>query len=294
MTKPSQATMLVALAQTEGIQLWHDAEGRAFATIPKADHLEHHRLRSSLVRSWLSGLAYHQLGISLGSEAMQTAITTLEGIAVHDGAHNPVCTRLAGQNGNIYLDLANDRWQAVEVGPSGWRLVDDFPVRFRRAPGMKPLPTPVHGGRLNMLHSLINVRSMDWALFVAWLVQAARDRGPYPILAIYGEQGSAKSTGARLLRNTIDPNWAPLRSPPKEVRDLAIAATNGWVVALDNLSYLPHWLSDALCVLSTGGGFATRTLYTDDEESIFSFRRPVIINGIAEVAERGDLIVSLL
>ena len=125
---------------------------------------------------------------------------------------------------------------------------------------------------------------------IAWLVQAARDRGPYPILAIYGEQGSAKSSGARLLRSIIDPNWAPLRSPPKEIRDLAIAAANGWVVALDNLSHLPQWLSDALCVLSTGGGFATRTLYTDDEESIFSFRRPVIINGIAEVARRGDLI----
>lgn len=125
---------------------------------------------------------------------------------------------------------------------------------------------------------------------LGWLVQSARDRGPYPILAVYGQHGSAKSTASRLMRSIIDPNQAPLRSPPREIRDLAIAANNGWVLTLDNLSTLPVWLSDGLCVLSTGGGFATRTLYTDEEESIFSFRRPAIINGIAEVAERGDLI----
>jgi hypothetical protein len=71
---------------------------------------------------------------------------------------------------------------------------------------------------------------------------------------------------------------------------LAIAANNGWVVALDNLSYLPTWLSDALCRLSTGGGFATRTLYENDEETIFSAQRPVVITGIEEVATRGDLL----
>ena len=255
MSGPSQASLLVALVQTEGTELWHDADGRAFATIVKADHREHHRLRSGPFRVWLASRAYRELGISPGSETMQTALTTLEGIAVFDGAEYPVFTRLAGHDGSIYIDLCNNLWQVIEVTASGWRIVDSPPVRFRRAPGMKPLPTPVTGGRLDLFRSLVNVRSSDWSLFLAWLIQAARDRGPYPILAIYGEQGSAKSSAARLLRSLIDPNRAPLRSPPKELRDLAIAAANGWVIALDNLSYLPQWLSDGLCVLSTGGGF---------------------------------------
>ena len=59
-----------------------------------------------------------------------------------------------------------------------------------------------------------------------------------------------------------------------------IAATNGWVVALDNLSHLSTWLSDALCRLATGGGFSTRELYTHDEEKLFDAQRPVILNGI--------------
>src|SRR5262249_13429652 len=77
---------------------------------------------------------------------------------------------------------------------------------------------------------------------------------------------------------------------PREPRDLMIAANNGWMCAFDNLSGLPQWLSDALCRLSTGGGFSTRELYTDDEEIIFEAKRPIILTGIEELATRGDLL----
>src|SRR5262249_28492037 len=99
-----------------------------------------------------------------------------------------------------------------------------------------------------------------------------------------------KSTTSRVLRRMIDPHVTVLRCEPRGVRDLMIAATNSWAVALDNLSGLPPWLSDALCRLATGGGFATRTLYTDDEETHFDAMRPVLLNGIEDVATRGDLI----
>jgi hypothetical protein len=53
-----------------------------------------------------------------------------------------------------------------------------------------------------------------------------------------------------------------------------IAASNGHLLAFDNLSGLPGWLSDALCRLATGGSFAVRQLYTDDEEVLFRAARP--------------------
>jgi hypothetical protein len=68
-----------------------------------------------------------------------------------------------------------------------------------------------------------------------------------------------------------------------------IAATNAWIVAFDNLSGVPVWLSDALCRLSTGGGFSTRALYSDSEETIFNATRPIILNGIDQIAARHDL-----
>jgi hypothetical protein len=57
----------------------------------------------------------------------------------------------------------------------------------------------------------------------------------------------------------------------------------------DNLSGLPHWLSDALCRLASGGSFAVRQLYTDDEEMLFEASRPILLNGIEDVISRPDL-----
>ena len=111
-------------------------------------------------------------------------------------------------------------------------------------------------------------------LLAAWLVAAFRPHGPYPILVLHGEQGSAKSTTARVLRALLDPNTAPLRGEPRDLRDVMIAASNGWIISFDNLSRIPHWLSDALCRLATGGGFSTRELYTDSEEVLFDAQRP--------------------
>jgi hypothetical protein len=69
-----------------------------------------------------------------------------------------------------------------------------------------------------------------------------------------------------------------------------ITAKSSHILTLDNLSYLDSRLSDALCRLATGGGMATRQLYTDDEEIIFEAQRPVLLNGIEDVAVNGDLL----
>jgi hypothetical protein len=203
----------------------------------------------------------------------------------------PVYLRLAGDDEVIYLDLGDEQWQVVEVTAGGWRITTDAPVRFRRRPGMSALPVPVRGGKLEELRDYVNLGSDDdWRLLVAHLLSTARPAGPYLVLALHGEQGSAKSTTAHLLRELIDPNTAPLRAAPKDVRDLMIAANASWVISFDNLSYVSAQLSDALCRLSTGGGFATRELYSDDDERIFDAKRPVILNGIEEVVTRSDLL----
>ena len=112
---------------------------------------------------------------------------------------------------------------------------------------------------------------------VAWALACLRDRGPYPVLVLSGEQGSAKSTFSAILRAVLDPNTAPLRAFPREDRDLFIAASNGHVLAFDNVSGLPPWISDTLCRLATGGGgFAVRQLYSDQDQVLFDAARPVI------------------
>jgi hypothetical protein len=104
---------------------------------------------------------------------------------------------------------------------------------------------------------------------LAWVLAVLRNRGPYPALSLAGEQGSAKSTFSAILRALLDPNTAPLRALPREDRDLFIAASNVHVLAFDNVAGLPAWISGTLCRLATGGGFAVRRLYTDQDETLF-------------------------
>jgi hypothetical protein len=92
-----------------------------------------------------------------------------------------------------------------------------------------------------------------------------------------------------VLRSLVDPSIANMRTSPRDIRDLMITARNSHVIALDNLSHLPDWLSDALCRLATGGGFSTRELYSDDEEVVFNAMRPILLNGIGDVTTRADL-----
>lgn len=312
-SKPTQADVLVELAADT--ELWHTPGGDPYVTLPVGEHVEHHSIRSRRFRNWLAREYHSATGSTLSAPgAMASALSTLAGRAEIEGAAHEVHVRVSGLAGDrYYLDLCDVTWRVIEITADGWRVVDardaaartrtpSMPegwdlirgggsVRFRRAPGMLALPEPERGGSLNELRGLVNVASdEDYALLVGWLLAALRYDGPYPVLIVQGEQGSAKSTTSRVLRRLIDPNSADLRAQPREPRDLAIAANNARLVALDNMPTVTDWCSDALCRLATGGGFVVRALYTDAEECIFAATRPILANGIDSVATRGDLL----
>lgn len=286
--RQSQATRLVETGMEAS--LFHTPDGEAYAVIQVRDHRETWSLRSKGFRRWFARRFFELEHKAPSSQALQDALSVLEGHALYEGAEQTVHTRVGEHDGKVYLDLVNDRWQVVEISNQGWRVTDTAPIYFRRTRGMLALPYPM-AGRLDEVRPFLNLACEDdWRLLASWLVGGLRERGPYPVLVIHGGQGSAKSTLQRIVRSLIDPNAAPLRSEPREERDLMIAAVNGWVIALDNLSNLPPWLSDGICRLATGGGFATRELYSDSEEVLFDAQRPVILNGIEELAVRGDLL----
>jgi len=293
--KKSQAQIMVELFNQDATaKLFHNGEFCAFATFAVKAHRETWRIGSRQFQLHLRWLYFNEKGKGPNSTAVTEAQSTLEAQAIFAGPCEEVYVRVAGDGiDTIYIDLCDPEWHVVEISAltGTLRVVNDAPVRFIRARGMQALPIPEQGGSLLDLRRLINIGSNDnWALLLAWLVAAMRPVGPYPVLVIYGEQGTSKSTLVRILRCLLDPNKADLRAEPHDTRDLAIAAGNGWVVALDNLSHIKPWLSDALCRLSTGGGFGTRELFTNREEEIFDAQRPVVLNGIEEVATRGDLL----
>lgn len=295
---PSISQMLIQLAM-ENAELFHNAAGDCFASVTINGHRETHKLGSRDFKDWLAGLLYSKTERAASGEKVNEAVTVLRAKARYESEEFETHVRTAEHNGAIYLDLCDKEWRQVEITKAGWDIIKsvDSPIRFRRAGGMLPLPEPVRGGELCELRELLNLPGEDddnWPLLLGWLVNAFKPcnltRFSYPILAVHGEQGSAKSTTSRLLRRLVDPNKADLRAAPRNERDLAIEAEHALVVAYDNLTYIPDSLSNALCRRATGGGFATRELFSDEGEVIFDSQGPTVVNGIAEVITKSDLL----
>jgi hypothetical protein len=285
---PTQADILIELAQAA--DLFHAPDGTGFADLDINGHRETWPIRAKGFRRWLARCFFEATQGAPSSEALQSALNVIEAKAHFDAPERIVHVRVGGLDGKLYLDLGDEAWRAVEIDAAGWRVIENPPVRFRRASGMQPLAYPVAGGSIAALRSFLNVQSdTDFVLVVAWALAVLRNRGPYPVIVLSGEQGSAKSTFSSILRALLDPNTAPLRALPREDRDLFIAASNGHVLAFDNVSGLPAWISDTLCRLATGGGFAVRQLYTDQDEVLFDAARPVVLNGIEDIVTRPDL-----
>jgi hypothetical protein len=154
---------------------------------------------------------------------------------------------------------------------------------------MMPFPAPEAGGSVDLLRQFLNIQPDDFPLVIGWILGALRGKGPFPVMVLQGEQGTGKSTTSRVLRSFVDPSSVPLRNPPREVRDLLVSAINNWLPCLDNLSGLAPEFSDALCRLSTGGGMDSRALYSDTEQVLIDIQRPVLVNGIDDIAARPDL-----
>jgi hypothetical protein len=286
----AQATQLVDLVLRDA-ELWHDAAGDPCITLHVAEHDEHYRLHAHAVREWIARRYYTETKVSAGAQEITDARTTLGGIARYEGAEHETAVRVAGRDAAVYVDLGDPLWRAITVTSAGWIIEPHPSVRFIRPRGARPLPMPTHGGTIDALRDLIHVATDDdYHLIVGWLLGALRPAGPFPLLALMGEQGAGKSTAARVLLRLIDPSIAELRAEPRTIDDIMIAASRSRVVALDNLSHIQPWLSDALCRLSTGGALTKRELYSDAEEVIIEAIRPALVTSIADVVVRGDLL----
>ncbi len=211
--------------------------------------------------------------------AITAALSTVDALAA-SGAPTDLAMRVAAHAGSLYVDLGDLTGRAIRVRAGGWTLVDRPPVLFRRTALTAALPEPVPGGSLDELWDYVNVRADDRPLVLAWLVAALLPRIPHPIAALTGEQGTGKSTASRCLVSIIDPATAAVRRAPDKEETWSTAVAGSWVVALDNLSTLPPWLSDALCRAVTGDADVRRRLYSNSDLEVVHYRRVLIMNGI--------------
>lgn len=292
--KVSQASELVEMAR-EDYRFAVATTGEPFAVAREGPYLARMlRGGSDSLRAELAAVYADRQGRAPSSAALADALLVLEGLAQREERW-PLALRLARHENGVVVDLGDEAGRALVVRPGEWHLSDYSPTVFRRTEATGAWPAPESGGDLDkLLRPLLNVTDEAWPLLVAWLVAAFLPEIPHPILALTGEQGSAKSTATRRLVALTDPSPAPLRTVPRDVEQWVTAAAGSWVVALDNVSTIPAWLSDALCRAVTGDGFVKRRLYSDNALVVLSYRRVVILNGIDLGGLRGDLADRLL
>src|SRR5262245_37933653 len=116
--------------------LFHTAAGTAFADIMTEGHRETWPIRSNRLRAWLRRRYYQATGQAASAAEIRSALDLLEARAQFDGPERAVHIRVAEHAGHIYIDLADEHWRGVEIGPNGWRVIEYPPVRFRRPAGM--------------------------------------------------------------------------------------------------------------------------------------------------------------
>jgi hypothetical protein len=261
----------------------------AFADVVVDGHRNTWPVVDSEFSNWLLHRFFVETKRAPAPGALKAAIRTLSAHAKFNGGRHDVHLRAAKVGEKLYLDIGDPEWHVVEIDAGGWQLIENARVRFLRTAGMAALPLPERGGSMRQLRSLVNLDDDGFILFVSWLLDALYPSRPHPILYLAGEEGSAKSTAAKIARSLIDPNSVPLRNLPTTVRDLFVSAHGSRAMVFDNVSAIPPAISDALCQLASGSGFGARKRFTDTAQVLIGGHRPIIVNGLLNAIARSDL-----
>jgi hypothetical protein len=274
-------------------KLFRSNDGRIFAQVPVGERLEIFGLESAAFRDWLIRGYLADVLEPPSSAVIRRAIGMLEAEARFDAEIPEVFIRTGrdgvGEGSTYFIDLGDPGGRAIGISDRGWLAVDQPEVHFRRPEGFLPLPMPSRDGSIDLLRPYVNLTEADFRLMFTWLTAVLRPVGPYPILVLNGEQAAAKSTLVKVLRLLIDPHTCIALNPPTSTRNLMATAVNGWLLAYDNVSDIPRWLSDALCQLVFGGAISGRALFTNDDRSFIYAQRPVLLSGIGDFVHWPDL-----
>lgn len=267
------------------VEFFNDRAGTGWARVEGGCY----PVRSTAFKRRLQRIYYQRHGKTPHSQATQDVLDQATGIALFDSPTQNVNVRVAISRDCIVVDRISG---LLTIGPQGWESGSETAENFWQPQGLNELPMPEEGGDgIDLLRKYLNYETKDdFRLMVAWILAAYNPEIACPIMIFQGEQGTAKSTNSKVMRSLIDPSGAMINPAPRDERELIIQAQNSRILCLDNLSGLKKWLSDAICRICTGTGFSTRRLYTNDEQQIFQVKRPIILNGIDDIATRGDLL----
>lgn len=292
-TRPTQATQIAELiTRNPEIILFMDEYKVAHVRMPVGDHFEVWPCGSSDLKYWLSNEFYCQKGKAAGTNNLGAALNILEGSARASGKRYVLHNRIAESDGALWYDLGDEKWRAVRIDASGWSVVSNPPILFRRRSYHEAQVEPVSGGDVRDLLRFVNVKEPDQQLLLlVYLVASFIPGFPHPILYVLGPQGAAKSSLLETAHTLVDPSALGSLSLSKRIDDLKQTLHHHSAFAgFDNVTSIDWDTADLFCRAVTGTGFEKRKLYTDNESVIYRVQANIAINGINLGSTRADLL----
>ncbi len=291
-SRTSQANALLeALLSRGDLTLFHDEQNAGFVSLEIDDHREIWPCRGKAIKKWLSRESYQIQKKAPGSEVIKSILAVLEGKACFEGTEIKLEDRVAWRDRELWYDLTDREWRAIRINKSGWEIVNNPPILFKRYPHHKVQVMPAMDGDVKLFLKYINVTNPEHRLlFLVFLISCFIPGFPHVMLVIFGAQGSSKSTLSKLARLLVDPSIIDVASFPNSQKELIQALAHHHFLFFDNVSHISEEQSDTLCKAITGGGHVKRELYENDEDVIYSFMRCLGMNGINLVSTRPDLL----
>lgn len=288
-----QADQIISMAKK--FQYFKDDLHEHYVAVDHEDYFDILSLDSRTFKLFLLKMYRDKHHTTPADSAINSAIQVLKAEAEFSGNQRKLEKRIAKNNDKFYYDLADDSWEVIEIDKNGARIAEDPPILFLRTKNMQKQYQPDFNAKPEELLKLVDKHfrlktKEDELLFATYLVSSLVPDIGHPILVVHGEKGSGKSFAMRQIKSIVDPAVQELLVFPQANKDLAVSLSNNYMPVFDNMDTLSAAKSDILCQAATGGAFTSRTLFSDAEETILSFKRSIGLNGINIVATRPDLL----
>ena len=285
--KPSRTIELVKILKSLDIQLFLNQYNDPCVAI-NGNGSDIIKLDSKDCEIWIQSEALKK-GASFGTEAVKNTKLILMNEARESKKQYTLSVRVAKDSeGNIWYDLGE---KAIKISANGWEITDHFPILFQKYNHQRQQVEPKHGRKLDIIFDFFNIKDKeDRLLLKVWIVSSFIPGFAHPVLVLFGEHGSAKSTTFKILKSLIDPSSLQTLPPIKDSAQFTQIVSHHRLACFDNFSSLKDDLSDLICRVCTGEGFSKRRLYSDDDDYVYNFQHVIGINGISNIINRADLL----
>jgi len=272
---------LIDLIETGPYPLYHDGKGTSFCGIDHNGIQKIVKIFSTEFEQWIS-YEYYTLHSKIPNQTILKGFYNYLSVkAQRSGTEISLYNRIAYENGNIIIDLADGLNTAVIVNDAGRNTQVNPPVLFQRYQHQEALPKPISGGNLRDLLPLMALSTeQEKCLVLSWLVASLIPDIERNFLLIEGPPGSGKTTLAKMLKSLIDPMKGASLHLSKKDREVAQVIDHHAVPLFDNVEMISKPVSDLFCQTYSGGSYSTKALYTNDGDFVFNLTGNAIFTSV--------------